>query len=288
VIRLVQQNAPQAEKWDRDHAARFYRRLIEGTAARPDPALGPPDAVIWPETALTFLPQDRPDLLEQMAGAAGDARLIAGAMFFRMEDGARHWSNALIALDRAGGIAARYDKHHLVPFGEYLPLAPLLSAIGLDAIAGMPGGGFTPGPGPRVLDLAGLPPFAPAICYEMIFPQGLVPDGTRPDWILHLTNDAWFGAFAGPQQHLAQARIRAIERGLPVARAAQTGISAMIDPWGRVTAAIGLDRHGHVDAALPAPLAPTPYARAGDLPALAALLLMWLAVAGAHYFRRPD
>ena len=124
-----------------------------------------------------------------------------------------------------------------------------------------------------MIELPGLPSFSALICYEIIFPQRVVPPGQRPGWILQVTNDAWFGSVGGPQQHLAQARIRAIEQGLPVVRAANTGISAVIDPFGRVIASMPLDTHGHIDARLPAPLAPTLYARHGDLPAMALVLL---------------
>jgi apolipoprotein N-acyltransferase len=134
-------------------------------------------------------------------------------------------------------------------------------------------GGFTPGEGPQVIEVPGLPPFSALICYEMIFPDAVVPPGQRPDWILQVTNDAWFGSFGGPQQHLAQARMRAVEQGLPVVRAANTGISAVIDAHGRVTAFMPLHSDGHIDARLPAPLPPTLYSRYGDMPAMALVLV---------------
>lgn len=273
-LRIVQPNAPQHLKWHPDHTGLFLRRLVELTAAPPGP-LGPPAAVIWPETAVTFLPQDAPDAVRQLAAAAGGAWLITGALFYETgADGLRRWSNALMAVDPEGRIAERYDKHHLVPFGEYMPARGLLERIGLEAVAGMNGAGFVPGAGPRSIALEGLPPMAPAICYEMIFPAGVIPPGPRPDWILHATNDAWFGNFAGPQQHLAQARMRAIEQGLPVVRAANTGISAVIDARGRVLEALPLGTHGAIDRRLPPADAPTLYARTGDWPAFAAIALL--------------
>ena len=283
VLRVVQQNAPQALKWTPPHRERFLERLIAETAAPPGRALGPPDAVIWPETAIPFLPQDDPAAVARVARAAGEAALATGALFYeRRADGRRAFTNSLMVLGPDGRPAARYDKHHLVPFGEYMPLRHLLERIGLEALAGMRGAGLVPGPGPRIIAAAGLPAFAPAICYEMIFPGRIVPPGPRPRWILTVTNDAWFGRFAGPWQHLAQARARAIEQGLPVVRAAQTGISAVIDAAGRVVAAVPLDTAGRIDARLPAARAPTPYARAGEIPALAALALLAAGLAAAR------
>lgn len=275
VLRIVQPNAEQHLKWEAGHRERFAERLMRLSAEPPGP-LGAPAAVIWPETAITFLPQDHPEGVAAIAATAGSAPLITGALFYdRPEpDGPRRWFNALMVAGPDGQIAERYDKHHLVPFGEYIPQAWLLKRLGLDAIAGMGGAGFVPGPGPRRIEIAGLPPFAPAICYEMVFADELIAPGARPDWILHLTNDAWFGNFAGPQQHLAQARIRAIEQGLPVVRAANTGISAVIDARGQIAAEIPLGTHGRLDAPLPAAREPTLYARLGDRPAQAALLLL--------------
>ena len=276
VLRVVQQNAAQALKWKSPHRERYLDRLIAGTAAPPGP-LGAPDAVIWPETALPFLPQDRPKALEAPVAAAGEAALVTGALLYSIDgQGRRAFTNSLIVLLPGGRPAARYDKHHLVPFGEYMPFKELFERIGLEAIAGMRGAGIVPGPGPRIVSAAGLPPFAPAICYEMIFPRGILPAGERPRWILTVTNDAWFGRFAGPWQHLAQARARAVEQGLPVVRAAQTGISAVIDARGRVRAAIALDTAGHVDAALPPAAPATVYARLGEAPTLALLGLVLL------------
>ncbi len=279
VLRLVQPNARQDRKWVSPWRERYERRLIALSAEDPGP-LGPPAAVIWPETAITFLPQDAPDAVAAIARSARGALLVTGALFYEHgAGGLRRWSNALMAVGPEGETLARYDKHHLVPFGEYVPLGGLLRRIGLDAIAGMGGAGFVPGPGPRTLSLPGLPPVSPLICYEMIFPGEVVAPGARPDWLLHLTNDAWFGREFGPQQHLAQARIRAIEQGLPVVRAANTGISAVIDAQGRVRASLGLDSHGALDARLPPPLPPTLYARTGDWPALLALALLWAGLA---------
>lgn len=279
VLRVVQPNAIQALKWHPDWIGVFYRRLLEESQAPHDPALGPPDAVIWPETAVPFLPAEAPERRAEMVASAGDARLILGALHRPNPNG--RLTNSLMALDRRGEIVSRYDKHHLVPFGEYLPYPGLLGRIGMQKL--VPGSGFLPGPGPRTLELPGLPPFSPLVCYEVIFPDEVVAPGPRPAWLLQVTNDAWFGRRAGPQQHLAQARMRAIEQGLPVVRAANTGISAVIDARGRVVASLALDSHGHIDARLPAALPPTAYSRIGDWPAV--LLAGLLALVGIPALR---
>jgi apolipoprotein N-acyltransferase len=175
-----------------------------------------------------------------------------------------------------GQIAAVYDKHRLVPFGEYFPGGTAAQALGIRGLAEVLAGGYAPGPGPAVLELGGaLGGVFPMICYEAIFARDIrrVP---RPDWMVHLTNDAWFGALSGPYQHLALARLRAVEQGLPVLRAANTGVSAVIDARGTITAALPLNVMGALDAPLPPALPPTLYGRMGDAPIL---LLVFLATA---------
>jgi apolipoprotein N-acyltransferase len=258
LVRIVQPNAVQREKWDPERHAEFRRRLLEGTRAA-----GAPDVTIWPETAVPFVLGQAPGEQAEAAAAAGPGgRLILGIV---RGDG-EGWYNSLAVLEPGGMEQAVYDKHHLVPFGEYVPLTRLFGGLGRQGLA--TGSGFTSGPGPRLVTVPGLPPFLPLICYEAIFPQGLrVPEG-RAEWLVQVTNDAWFGTASGPYQHLAQARVRAIEQGLPLARAANTGVSAMIDPYGRVIASLGLGEAGYVDAALPGVLSITGYARLGDTPAL--------------------
>ncbi|NNU79413.1 apolipoprotein N-acyltransferase [Halovulum dunhuangense] len=273
-IRLVQPNASQQLKWRGDMVQVFYERQIAFTQA---PAEAPLAAVIWSETAVPFLLDDRPDLQADIAAAAGPG--TAAILGIRRLEGAENWYNTLAVLDAAGGTLASYDKHHLVPFGEYMPLRDRLRALGLSFLADGLVGSFSTGPGPRLLSVPGLPPFQPLICYEAIFPHQILRGPDRPDWLLQITNDAWFGSWSGPYQHLAQARMRAIEQGLPLARAANTGVSAMIDGHGRITRALPLNVAGFIDAALPPPLPPTPYARLGDAPVLAALLALLLTAA---------
>src|SRR5262249_44775484 len=175
---------------------------------------------------------------------------------------------------------ARYDKIHLVPFGEYLPLQPLLEVIGLRQLTRLRGGfdvGVTPRP---LLEVPGLPPAAPLICYEAIFPAALVAGSKRPGLLLSVTNDGWFGNTSGPRQHLHQARVRAVEEGLALLRAANNGISAAVDPYGRILAQLDLDARGTIDVGLPAALAPPPYARLGDF----VFLALWLVGAAARIY----
>jgi len=155
-----------------------------------------------------------------------------------------------------GSLAGVYDKAHLVPYGEYFPSYAHFM-LGEQ--------GFTPGPGIRTLHLAGLPAIGPLICYEVVFPAQVVDEADRPSLLVNITNDAWFGDSAGPRQHLAAARLRSVEEGLPMVRAANTGISAVIDPFGRLNARLGLDRRGVLVAPIPGPLPPTPAARLGLL-----------------------
>ena len=183
--------------------------------------------------------------------------------------------NALAVLEGPDGdVAHLYDKHRLVPFGEFLPLPGVFAALGLGPLAGQLAGTFAPGPGPETFVLPGVGRVLPLICYEAIFPQVLRRARPRARAVLHLTNDAWFGTYAGPRQHLALARLRAAEFGLPVLRAANTGISAAIDARGRVRASLPLGVAGHLDVAVPPALGPTPYARTGDAAPLAVLLAL--------------
>jgi apolipoprotein N-acyltransferase len=168
--------------------------------------------------------------------------------------------NSVQAVNAAGEIVATYDKFHLVPFGEYMPLRGLLPFDKLTAGAV----DFSAGPGPQTIALPGLPPASPLVCYEVIFPGNVTDHQTRAGWLLNVTNDGWFGISTGPHQHLASARLRAVEEGLPLARAANTGISAIVDSYGRLRMSLALGSTGVLDGPLPAALPPTPYARYGD------------------------
>ena len=286
-IRIVQPNIGQDLKWTPGFAERSLDRLAYLSRVRREaPAL-----VIWPEAAVTELLQDerrlphyQADVRETQAQVAesivpGDL-LLTGGITARSRDGRRasEATNSVFAMSANGKIHARYDKAHLVPYGEYLPMRPLLSALGLSRLA--PGDlDFDPGPGPRTISLPDVGPVGFQLCYEIIFSGQVVEHGRRPGFLFNPSNDAWFGAW-GPPQHLAQARLRALEEGLPVIRATPTGISAVVDARGRLLHSIPHGRAGVIDARLPLPAPPTPFARAGNLAGfLFALLLVAAAIA---------
>lgn len=278
-LRLVQAGIPQREKWPRRFAARNFDRHLElGRADRPDWI----DTVIWPETAAAFfIEQADPARVEIAAMLPPGGRLLTGAP--RQTGDPPRLRNALVAIDDTGRVTAAYDKHHLVPFGEYVPFRSVLTFGKVTAGAG----DYAPGPGPRTLELPGLPPVSPLICYETIFPdQVRAPAPARaPEWLLNLTNDAWYGETAGPYQHLQHARLRAIEQGLPLVRAANTGISAVFDPWGRELGRLPLGAAGVLDVRLPMALdSPTPYVVFGIWP-LVLLLMVGAATAAATHWR---
>lgn len=256
-VRLIQPNAPQHQKWDPAFAPLFFARQIEFTAAEPRP-----DLIVWPETSVPAWLGSAQPYLEAIAAAAQGSPVFVG---IQRGDGPRIY-NSLIYLDESGTLSGLYDKHHLVPFGEYIPMGDLLQRLGVSGLAATTGSGFSAGPGPRLMQAGTLGGILPLICYEAIFPQIAANTPERPALLLQVTNDAWFGTKSGPFQHLAQARMRAIEQGVPLARSANTGVSAMIDPLGNVTKALALGQAGYIDAQLPAALRPTLYSRIGDLP----------------------
>ena len=276
VVRLVQPNATQREKWNADKFEFFFTRQLDYTAAAPKDESLAPDLVIWPETAIPWALDMAGSALAEI-GAASDVPVALGV---QRRSNMRYY-NSLVVLDADGAVGQVYDKHHLVPFGEYMPLGDLMARFGIHGLAAQEGNGFSSGPGAQLLDMGPLGAALPLICYEAVFAHDVNAAPARPAFLMQVTNDAWFGKAAGPRQHLAQARMRAIEQGLPMARAANTGISAMIDPQGRVTASLALNTEGFIDAPLPAPLPPTLYSRSGDLPlsVLLALCLAGLAVA---------
>jgi apolipoprotein N-acyltransferase len=241
---------------------------MAATAAPPGP-LGKVDLVIWPETALPYLIEEFPNLPAQITAQAQGAAVATGLQrIAQSAEGTRGW-NSLKVYGAQGQELAAYDKHHLVPFGEYIPLGDLAyNWFGLRAFAAQTGAAYTAGPGPQVLDLgAKLGKVLPLICYEVVFPQDLRVT-ERADWILQITNDAWFGTFSGPFQHAAQAQLRAIEQGLPLVRVANTGVTEVIDARGRITAQLPFGASGFLDASLPGALSAPPYALWGETPAL--------------------
>jgi apolipoprotein N-acyltransferase len=251
LLRVVQPNIDQRVKWQSDLRAAHVAGQMALSQGSGETDAAAVTHVIWAETAVPFLLAEDPALRQVLAKVVppGGA-LLAGAPRREEGGGERRLWNTLFALDDSGRVAATYDKHHLVPFGEYTPLRSLLGLAKLTAGAS----DFSAGDGLRTLSLPGLPPASPLICYEVIFPGRVVAPGPRPEWILNVTNDAWFGLSSGPYQHFATARLRAVAEGLPLVRAANSGISAVIDAYGRVMARLGLDRVGVIDAPLPKPV----------------------------------
>lgn len=281
VVRLVQPDADQALKWDPAWARTFFERHLDLSAA-PLGVYGPPDLIVWPETSVPFLLNDPGRALDVILEATGG---IPTALGIQREEGLRFYNSlAMIAPDASGAteITAVYDKHQLVPFGEYIPGGDLLAEwLGIFSFSPAEGFGYSAGPAPSVIDTGtALGRFQPLICYEAVFPwfQRAV---ARPDWLLQVTNDAWFGLQSGPFQHLALARLRAIENGLPVLRAANTGVSAVIGPRGELLAELGMKQQGVIDHPVPAVLNATFYATTGPWPAT----ILWLIAALALIFR---
>lgn len=269
LVRLVQPNAPQHQKWDPDYIPQFFNRALEYTSKE-----GRPDLIIWPETSIPVPLNYAENAIATVSGAAGGVPVLAGVQRL---DGLLLFNSAIM-ISEQGRVDQIYDKHHLVPFGEYLPFASLASKLGLKGLAAEDGSGYAAGPGPRLLDLGRLGMALPLICYEAVFPQDVAGSPARPDLLVQITNDAWFGQFSGPFQHLAQARMRAIEQGLPMLRSANTGVSAVIDAKGRVLAKLELGKAGFVDARVPMAGPLTPYARTGDLPLVIVLILAVVAL----------
>ncbi|MEM1160495.1 MAG: apolipoprotein N-acyltransferase [Pseudomonadota bacterium] len=283
VIRLVQPNAPQALKWQPGYREQFYERALEATAAEPDPALGPPDVIIWPEASVYFVPAANPDEVRRIADAANGATVFLGALHGEQTSTGPRWNNSMVTILPDGRLGPRYDKYHLVPFGEYMPMKPVMDALGLSQFGVQ--GDMEAGSGPETLTIGDLPPVRPLVCYEAIFPGEIATD-LRPAWMVQPTNDAWFGSGAGPLQHYAQARIRTIEQGVPIVRAANTGISAVVDAYGREVVSAPLNNFSYIDAELPVVRAETIYSRFGDWTALFLIALSWLTYVLARFIGR--
>ncbi len=271
-LRLIQPNIAQNRKWDPKYRNEIFSTFLELSDMATNPQVtGVKDVnhVVWPESALPFLLEANPRAREQIAELLPEnVTLITGALRRAPvgrpgEPDDNRSRNSVLVINHEGKTVASYDKAHLVPFGEYLPFASLLEPLGLRQMVTLPGS-FVPGFGPRTIALQNAPPVSLLVCYEIIFPRAVIDRDKRPGWILNVTNDAWFGESIGPRQHFAQSRMRAIEEGLPVVRVANTGISAVIDPYGRTLKSLPLGQRGVVDSALPKAIPPTFYATFGD------------------------
>lgn len=308
-LRLVQPSVPQRDKWLNEKQSGIFADhiLLSKTNGdgRVDDAAGVTH-VIWPEASMPFLPLRHPAALTRIGEMLPpDAVLIAGAL--RVEDAQHNASeqipydersaeqtpvqqkqprvyNSLMVFDSDGRLATLYDKTHLVPFGEYLPFRAFLESVGLQTLTRLRGG-FEIGPKPRpLMTIAGLSPVGPLICYEAIFPGAVVSPGKRANVLINVTNDGWFGNTTGPQQHFHQARVRAVEEGVPLIRSANNGISAVVDPRGRIIAMLGLNERGSVDSALPKPLDPTVFATHGFVP-FWIVILVFVLIGAYRQFR---
>ncbi|MTI17898.1 apolipoprotein N-acyltransferase [Rhodobacteraceae bacterium RKSG542] len=264
-VTVIQPNIPQAEKWqpkNRDLLLPHYLELTSKALAKLDPAK--PAVVVWPESAFPYLLTEEPGALPLIGNVlrGGNILLTGGIRGERRSDG-DFFYNSVYAINDRGEVLDVYDKVHLVPFGEYLPFRNLLQSLGVERLVPAPSD-FTAGYRYRALNWGDGLSVQPLICYEAIFTDTRLPLSERPDFIANVTNDAWFGETFGPYQHFAQARMRAVEQGIPVVRSANTGISAIIDPKGKVLAEIDVNETGSIQGHLPNLLEPTPYSRLGN------------------------
>jgi len=271
-LRIMQPNLQQDARFNYSAKAEVMQKYL----ALSDRASGPQSTgvrdasiLIWPESAFPFFLTREADAMAQIAELLpkGTVLITGSVRAPEVPPGTRitRAYNSIYVIDHDGSVLSVYDKLHLVPFGEYLPFQDFMEKLGFVQLTKVQGG-FIAGTRRRTLAIPNAPRALPLICYEAIFPGDVATRDDRPGWIVNLTNDGWFGISTGPYQHLQQARLRAIEEGLPVVRAANTGISAVIDPLGRIVARLGLGVEGVLDSPLPSPIAPTIYARGGDIP----------------------
>lgn len=281
-VRLVQPNIAQQMKWDPKERERNFQTLLSLSGT---PSNLPLTHIIWPETALTgFAAEDASRRAVLAAALPPDVLLLTGTVRRQPDSGGNRWDffNSLVVLAPNGELVATYDKFHLVPFGEYVPLRGFAPVASLTS--GM--GAFTAGPGPQSLTVPGLPALSALICYEVIFPGAVVAPEHRPHLLLNITNDGWYGNTAGPYQHLASARMRAIEEGLPLLRVANTGISAVVDAQGRVLQSLPLGSQGVLDTAVPAAGEALLFARLGNRIFWLMLAALWSCIAILRHINR--
>jgi len=259
-IRIVQPDNPQSEKARPDYVRRLWQRLTQLTTA---PGADRIDVFVWPEGVTPFFLDEATEAMAAIGDMMrpGQVMLAGSARREIGNDRATRFYNAILVIDASGHVVDIYDKAHLVPFGEYLPFPDAFRALGIASLTARIGGAFTPGPGVRTLALPALPSVGPLVCYEILFPGQVAKENERPTWLANVTDDSWFGTQTGPHQHLTAARFRAIEEGLPVVRAATTGISAVIDATGVPRAATALETAQYIDGDLPQSFAATFFSR---------------------------
>jgi len=276
-VRVVQADIDQRDKRYVNRAEILEHYLALSTA----PGLESVDALIWPEGAIPGLLLNDPEQLATIRDRLPQGLLLlTGVVRVEFDEAgeASDYYNALAVLRLGETITldATYDKARLVPFGEGNPLRSLTRLFGFETLTAW-STGYTPGPGGRTLDVEGLSPFAPLICYEVVYPRHAAGGEARPEWLLNISNDSWYGNSAGPRQHANQARYRALESGLPMARAASSGVSGLTDPFGRARRVLGIEADQAVDLALPKPLDETTYARHGAWPWVIVFTLVLIA-----------
>jgi apolipoprotein N-acyltransferase len=291
-LRIMQPNLQQDVKFNYSAKAEVMQKYLTLSDRASGPqSTGVRDAsiLIWPESAFPFFLTREADAMAQIAdllpkgtvlitGSVRAPDLPAGTRITRAY-------NSIYVVDHDGSVLSVYDKLHLVPFGEFLPFQDWMEKLGFVQLTRVQGG-FIPGTRRRTMEIPNAPRALPLICYEAIFPGNVASRDDRPGWIVNLTNDGWFGISTGPYQHLQQSRVRAIEEGLPVVRAANTGVSAVIDPLGRIVAQLGLGIEGVLDSSLPSAIPPTVYARIGDIPAAIIIIAAFLFVISRRFAKR--
>ncbi|MBR1268895.1 apolipoprotein N-acyltransferase [Bradyrhizobium sp. AUGA SZCCT0222] len=293
-LRIMQPNLQQDVKFNYAAKAEVMQKYLTLSDRASGPqSTGVSDAqiLIWPESAFPFFLTREADAMAQIADLLprGTVLITGSVRAPDLPPGVRitRAYNSIYAIDHDGSVLSVYDKLHLVPFGEYLPFQDWMEKLGFVQLTRVQGG-FIPGTSRRAMDIPNAPRALPLICYEAIFPGDITTRDDRPGWIINVTNDGWFGISTGPYQHLQQMRMRAVEEGLPVVRAANTGISAVIDPSGRIVARLGLGIEGVLDANLPSALPPTIYARVRDIPTGMILAVALLLVIRRRFARRKS
>ena len=274
-LRLVQPSIPQDERWAAGLSGDIMSRYVALSSSGPGGMTGVTH-LIWPESAFPFLLTETPEALAAIADLLPPgSTLITGAARGDRSTGRLRVFNSIYVIDDRAGVVGTYDKVHLVPFGEYLPFGDFLRSLGLRQLIALPSG-FVAGTHRHTLSVPNAPDVGPLICYEAIFPGEVIEAGRRPGWFVNVTNDAWYGDTPGPYQHFLEARVRAVEEGVPLVRAANSGVSAVVDPYGRIVASLALGRTGVLDSGLPGALPITLYGRFGDLVFLGLLVVDFL------------
>jgi len=284
LLRLVQPNIAQKNKWKRDQKVKNFQELLALSEAVGKGGARPTH-IIWPETAVTYpLNQDKNVALAVASVVPQGGYVLTGTarMTPKGQKPFQVW-NSLVAVNEVGETKGAYDKSHLVPFGEYIPFRsfiplPKLTAGSID---------FSAGPGPQTVKIGDLPSFSPLICYEIIFTNHVINEKDRPKWLLNLTNDGWYGNSPGPYQHLISARMRSVEEGIPVVRVANTGVTMVADAYGRMHASLGYGERGFIDVALPKPLSKIPIGARLKTISWGSLLVIAFVLGQLLLMRRP-